>query len=169
MNSSSLRQVLYFVFLVLLQVLVLNHIFFLGYATPYVYIYFIIKLPVSVNRNLVVLLGFLLGLTIDLFCNTPGLNAAATTFAAFMRFPVQKLFFERDDFEHLVPKLSLLGMGFIKYIVAIILIHHTLLIAIESFSYFNIEVILLRILLSSLLTFILIFAFEGLSIKREKT
>ena len=169
MSSNSIRYILYFVLLVLLQVLVLNHIFFLGYATPYLYIYFIIKLPVSVNRNIVILLGFLLGLTIDLFCNTPGLNAAATTFTAFMRFPAQKLFFERDAFEHLVPKLSLLGMSFIKYTVAMILIHHTMLIFIESFSYFNIEVILLRILLSSLLTFILIFAFEGLSIKREKT
>jgi len=168
MSNDILKQAFYFLFLVLSQVLIFNHILFLGYATPYIYIYFIIKLPVNINRNIVVLLGFLIGITIDMFCNTPGLNAAATTCIAFLRLPAQKLFFERDDFEYLVPKLSLLGMSFIKYVVIMILVHHTILISLESFSYFNIEAIVLRILLSSLLTFIIIFAFEGLSIKRAK-
>jgi len=152
---------------VLLQVLILNQIFFLGYATPFLYIYFIIKLPVAMNRNMVVLLGFFLGLTIDLFCNTLGLNAAATTFAAFVRLPVQKLFFEREDFEHLKPKLSVLGGSFIKYAAAMILIHHTALVSIESFSYSDPLTIILRIISSSVLTFVLLFAIESLSIKKK--
>lgn len=166
-DNSIVRQIALFVSLVLLQVLILNQIFFLGYATPFFYIYFIIKLPVATNRNLVVLLGFLMGMTIDLFCNTLGVNAAAITFAAFLRLPIQKLFFEREDFEHLKPKLSVLGGSFIKYAVAMILIHHITLILIESFSYSDIVTIGLRILFSSVLTFILLFAVESLSIKKK--
>ena len=170
MNNNIFRLALLFVFLVLLQVLVLNHIFFLGYATPFLYIYFLIKLPVTLSRNVVILLGFALGISIDIFCNTLGLNAAAATFTAFLRAPVQKLFFNKEEFEHLELKLSSLGVNFIKYTVAIILIHHITLISIEYFSYFNIQTIFIRILLSSLLTFILIFAVEGgVMVKKKKT
>lgn len=163
-----IKQVLLFLTLVLLQVLVLNHVFFLGYATPFLYIYFIIKLPITLNRNIVILLGFIMGLTIDFFCNTMGLNAAATTLIAFLRQPVQKLFFDREDFEHLNLDLSSLGGSFVKYIVTLILIHHITLISIETFSYHDIVTILLRIISSSILTFILMSVIEGVSLKTKK-
>lgn len=166
---NSIKLILLFITLVLLQVLILNHMFFLGYATPFLYIYFLIKLPTTVNRNIVILLGFLLGITIDFFCFTPGLNAAATTLAAFFRYPIQRMFFDKEEFEHLEPKLSMLGQSFVKYIILMILIHHTVLICLEYFSFFNVKSILLRILSSSLLTFIIIFAIEGFSIKRKRT
>ncbi len=165
---NNLKLVLLFVFLVLIQVLILNHILFLGYATPLLYIYFLIKLPTSFSKNSVILLGFLLGITIDLFCNTLGVNAAATTFVAFLRYPIQKLFFNDDEFDHIEPKISILGGAFIKYCILIIFIHHSSLICLEYFSFFNIQTILLRIISSSLLTFIIIFAIEGFSVKRKK-
>lgn len=168
MSSSGLKQALLFIFLVLLQVLVLNHIFFLGYATPYLYLYFLIKLPVGANRNWVVFLGFLLGTVIDLFCNTLGINAAAATLVAFLREPIQKLFFERDAFEGIEPRFSNLGGSFIKYVIIMILVHHAALISIESFSYYNVGTVLLKIGLSSILTFILIYALEILSSKKVK-
>lgn len=165
---NNLKLALLFVFLVLIQVLILNHILFLGYATPLLYIYFLIKLPTSFSKNSVILLGFLLGITVDLFCNTWGVNAAATTFVAFLRYPIQKLFFNDDEFEHIEPKISVLGGAFIKYCILMIFIHHSTLICLEYFSFFNIQTILLRITSSSLLTFIIIFAIEGFSIKRKK-
>ncbi|MFR9166988.1 MAG: rod shape-determining protein MreD [Dysgonomonas sp.] len=168
MNSNNLKLAALFIVLVLLQALIFNHILFLGYATPFLYIYFLIKLPITLNRNLVIILGFLLGFVIDLFCNTPGLNAAATTFAAFLRYPIERLFFDKEMFEHLEPKLSTLGTSFIKYTIAIIIIHHATLISLEYFSYFNIQTVLLRIILSSLLTFILILAIEGYPYKKKK-
>ncbi|GAB6010849.1 rod shape-determining protein MreD [Viscerimonas tarda] len=166
-SSGVIKQLFLFIALVLLQVLVLNRISLLGYATPFLYIYFIIKLPVTVNRNIVILLGFILGLSIDIFCNTMGLNAVATTFIAFMRLPIQKLFFGRDDFEHLNLNLSALGSTFVKYIVAMVLLHHIVLVLVETFSYSDIITTLLRIFLSAVLTFIFIFALEGLSLKTK--
>ncbi len=70
MTSNWLKQLILFVMLILIQVLVLNHISFMGYATPFLYIYFILKMPLGTNRNLLILLSFLLGISVDIFCNT---------------------------------------------------------------------------------------------------
>ena len=66
----------WFIILVLLQVLVLNHIHFEQYATPLFYIYFLLKIDSDNSRKGLMLWAFSLGLCIDIFSNTPGLNAA---------------------------------------------------------------------------------------------
>lgn len=167
MVNNWLKQALLFIALILLQVLVLNHISFFNYATPFLYVYFIIKMPMGTNRNLLMLIAFFLGFTIDIFCNTPGQNAAAAVFAAFIRRPIQLLFFEREDFEHLIPNIGSLGATFMKYASLIVLAHHTVLILISSFSYINLQTIGLRIVFSGILTSILILAIEGITVKRK--
>lgn len=169
LKSNYFHFIISFVLLILLQVLVLNRISFLGYATPFFYIYFLLKLPINANRSLVTFLGFLLGFIIDIFCNTPGINAAASTLTAFLVRPVQGLFFVRDDYNGQIPSLSLLKVAFVKYAVILTLIHHMVLVCIESFSLFNIQLVALRVLFSTLLTFLLIFAFEGFSTKNKKS
>ncbi len=168
-KSSNIKYIIMFVLLVLLQVLVLNRISFLGYGVPFAYVYFIIKLPIRSNKSVVIFLSFLIGFVIDIFCNTPGINAAASTFVGLVRWPVQKLFFMVDDYDEQTPRLSLLGGAFIRYAIFLTLIHHIVLISIESFSYFNLEILLQRILLSTLLTSLLVFAFEGLSFKKKNS
>lgn len=168
-KSNAIKYILLFVLLVLLQVLVLNRITFLNYGIPFLYIYFIIKLPIGYNRNITTLLGFVIGMAIDIFCNTPGINAASTTLIGFLCQPIQKLFFMIDDYENQTPRLSLLGGSFMKYAVFLTFIHHVLLILLESFSFFNIKMILLRIAVSTILTSLLIFAFEGFSTKQKSS
>jgi rod shape-determining protein MreD len=164
-----IKYALLFILLVLLQVLVLNRISFLSYAVPFAYIYFILKLPVGFNRNLSVLLGFILGFIMDVFCNTPGINAAATTLAGFLSLPVQGLFFMVDDYNEQTPGSRLLGSAFMKSALLLTIIHHVVLISIESFSYSNIKLVIIRILLSTVLTVILVFAFEGFSLKKKSS
>lgn len=168
LKNNFIKYSLMFILLILFQILVLNRISFLGFAIPYFYIYFIIKLPIGFNRSLIVLLGFILGIIIDLFFNTPGINAAATTLAAFLCRPIQGLFFVADDYKEMEPRLSLLGANFMKYATIIVLIHNIALVSIESFSYFNMTTVIYRIVLSTLLTSLLILAFEGFSIKKTK-
>ena len=168
MLSSLLKYTLLFVLLVLLQALVWENISVLGYATPYLYIYFVIKLPIGLNRYLITFLGFILGLTIDMFANTPGLAAAATTFVAFFRRPIQGLCFERDGFSSFIPGISILGGGFMKYAVICVFLHHAILLLLESFSYFNIQIIALKILSSTILTSLLIFAVDSLASGKKK-
>jgi len=169
LKSNYIKYIAMFVILVLLQVLVLNRISLFGYATPFLYIYFIIKMPIGINRSVITLIGFLMGLTIDIFCNTPGVNAAATACAGFICGSIQGLFILKNDYNDQEPGWSQLGAAFVKYALLLTFIHHLLLISIETFSFFNIKLITLRILSSTILTFLLIFALEGFSRKDKKT
>ena len=54
MINNILRGFIYFVVLVLVQVLILNNIHFLRVATPFLYLYFILKMPVGSSRTNVV-------------------------------------------------------------------------------------------------------------------
>ena len=77
MFQTFISRIVWFVMLLLLQALVFNHVHIFGYATPMPYIYFLLILPSVTPRWLYVLLGFLLGLSVDLFTNTPGMAAGA--------------------------------------------------------------------------------------------
>lgn len=86
----------WFIILVLLQVLVLNHIHFEQYATPLFYIYFLLKIDSDNSRKGLMLWAFSLGLCIDIFSNTPGLNAATAVCTAFCRPWILRLFSLRE-------------------------------------------------------------------------
>ena len=101
------QNILRFVLLVLVQVLVLNNIQFLGYLNPYLYILFILALPVRLRQWIVLLLAFVLGLTIDAFSNTMGLHAFATVFMAFFRLPIIKMFTTIEEGVSPIPSFQI--------------------------------------------------------------
>ena len=70
MKLDYLYEMLLFAALIVLQVLIFNQISIFGFATPFLYIYFLLKLPVGRNLFYVIIAGFLLGFTIDIFLNT---------------------------------------------------------------------------------------------------
>ena len=51
----------------------------------YIYPLFILMLPIQMFRPFVIVLGFVMGLCVDLFYDTLGMHAAAGTFAAYLR------------------------------------------------------------------------------------
>ncbi len=98
---TALQNIFRFILLVLLQVLVLNNIQFMGYINPYLYILFILSLPYQTPKWFVLLLGFRLGLTIDVCSNTMGMHAFATVFVAFLRGGTIKLFTSIEEYRHI--------------------------------------------------------------------
>jgi rod shape-determining protein MreD len=166
---SIFKEILLFVILVLLQVLLLNRIAVFGLAVPILYIYFLIKLPYGRNRFYVIVSGFLLGIVIDIFLNTPGMNAAATTIIATLRSMVLNLFYPKNEYEDLVPGIHTSTAAFVKFTVMMVLLHQTLLFFIEAFTLFNLTSTLIRIGSSSVLTIVLILALDSLSVRREKS
>ena len=149
MNKTAL-QIIRFVVLVLLQVLVINHIRLGGYVHPYIYLIFIMLLPFSTPKWQLLVLGFALGLSVDLFTGTPGLHAGATTLMAFCRPSIIKLISGNQKFENIPePNVGQLGgIWFLRYALFMVLIHHFALFLLESFSFRLIGQVLLRILLS---------------------
>ena len=95
--NSWLRYFFLFIVVVFLQVTIGNSIHLLGVAIPFLYIYFIIRLPLSLSVNWTLTLAFILGLVIDIFSNTPGMNALACTVVAFLRKPILNLYTPRGE------------------------------------------------------------------------
>ncbi len=157
MNKTVL-QIVRFVALVLLQVLVINHIRLGGYVHPYVYLIFIMLLPFNTPQWQLLLLGFVLGLTIDLFTGTLGLHAGATTLMAFCRPSIIKLVSGNQKFENVQePNLGQLGGAwFFRYAICMVLVHHLSLFVLESFSFRLMGQVLLRLLLSAPVSIFLI-------------
>lgn len=149
MNKTLLHSIR-FVALVLAQVLIINHLRLGGYVHPYIYLIFIMLLPVNMPKWQVLLLGFALGLTVDVFTGTLGLHAGATTLMAFCRPAILRLVSGHQKLENVQePNLAQLGgIWFLRYAFCLVLVHHFALFFLESFSFHLIGQVLLRILLS---------------------
>jgi rod shape-determining protein MreD len=162
MINSILRFSLIFIVLILLQVLLFNNIQFSGYVNPYVYILFIILLPVEIPSWLLLLLSFMTGIIIDLFSGSPGMHSSATVLAGFVRPSVLRIVSPRDGYEQR-SEPSMLRYGFqwfLTYTLLIVLIHHATLFYLEVFRFADFFRTLLRVLLSSLFTVVFIMLIE---------
>lgn len=163
---TALQNIFRFILLVLLQVLVLNNIQFMGYINPYLYILFILSLPYQTPKWFVLLLGFTLGLTIDMCSNTMGMHAFATVFVAFLRNGIMKLFTSIEEGNNPTPSFYTFGVSaYIKYVVLMVFIHHAILFYLEAFSFVHFWIISTKILLSSVVTILLIFGIQSLNKK----
>ena len=155
MNSAVYTNSIRFLTLVLIQVLVCNHINFLGYINPYIYILFIMLFPVKNNRVIIILLSFLLGITIDLFQDSGGIHAAACVFIAYVR-PVILKFSFGMMYDHQTIKFDSVEFGAkLTYITILTALHHLILFSLEIFSASKIILVLQKTLFSSIFTILL--------------
>ena len=163
MLINYLHKIGWFIGLVLLQVLILNNVHIAGYATPFLYIYLILKFESDVSRNALMLWAFFLGLAVDVLSDTPGMNAAATVLLAFLRPSLLRLFTPRDNPDSFIPSFKTMGISpFLKYTTASVFVHSLALLSIEFFSFTSIWLLLLRVLLCTILTVTCIIAIEGI-------
>jgi rod shape-determining protein MreD len=147
-----------FFVLVLVQVLILNNIQFSGLVNPYIYILFILLLPFTIPGYFLLGISFILGISIDIFGNTPGIHAGATVLLGFLRPALAQLVSSRELIEKgSTPNMTQLGFAnFIKYTVISVLIHHLFLFFAEAFSFGDFFETLLRWILSSVFSIIII-------------
>ena len=93
MNKLVTTNITRFILLVLLQVLILSNINFLGFINPYLYVFFILLLPLNLDHWKVLIYSFLIGIVIDVFQDSGGINAAASLVAAYFRPNILKFAF----------------------------------------------------------------------------
>lgn len=148
------RNILRFIVVVLFQVLVMDNVMLNGYMVPYVYLLFILLMPFETPRWIVLLSGFALGLTIDLWEHTPGMHTAATVLIAFIRPYLLSLMSPRDGYEpETFPRVYFYGFAwFLKYTLLMVFIHHLLLFYLEVFQLQNFLSTLSRVILSTILS-----------------
>jgi rod shape-determining protein MreD len=152
------KYFLQFAVLILAQLLLFSNIEFSGYINPYIYILLILLLPFNTPGLVLLVVSFTLGIMIDLFSGTPGVHSSATLLMAFSRPAVMAMFSPREGYQTgTLPRLEQFGLEwFAKYTVALVLVHHFTLFYLEVFTFHHFFSTLLRALLSSILTSLLI-------------
>lgn len=169
MSRVILINLLRFIVLVFIQVFLLKNINVYDFSTPYIYILFILLLPFDTPNILLFILAFIMGLTIDAFYDTPGLNTAACVLLAFVRIIFISITVQKEGFDNEPePTLSIMGLRwFLTYATVLTFIHHFFLFNLEAFSLSQIELTISRVLLSSLFT-VFLMLISGLLFFRKK-
>ena len=167
MILDVIKYVISFILLVLFQGLILNNIELGGYVNPYLYVLFILMLPFETPSWLVLLLGFVLGLSVDVFTSTLGMHISATVFMAFARAYLLKMIQPRGGYDFgLKPNVQMMGvLWYLMYAGILVALHHLFLFYIESFKITQFFSTMGRALLSIFFTLVLVFIFQLFSYK----
>lgn len=160
---QTLQRVVWFVVLVLVQAEVLNHVHIMGYATPVVFIYYILVLNSEIPRKSLLFQAFLLGLCVDLFSNTPGMHAAASTLLAFMRRPLLQTQMLRETTDDYEPGIRSMGFApFLRYVSSAVLLFMVVVRLIDAFNFLHIIELLLRIVTDTVITVVCIMCIDAM-------
>jgi rod shape-determining protein MreD len=169
MGNSFIKNILRFIILILIQVTILDNINFGGYINPYLYVYFILLLPFEAPGWLLLISAFLMGISIDAFENTMGINAAATVMMAFFRPVVLRSITGKDFDKGTNPSIRDFGFKwFFTYSLILIFIHHLTLFYLEVFRFAHFFATLQRVLLSTILTLFLVIVVQYIFEKPSK-
>lgn len=161
MTIDSLKRLLVFVLFYLAQALVCNRIQLFHCAIPLPYIHFVIMFPRNLPKWSILLWSFALGVTIDMFSNTPGVASSSLTLAGALQPYLLEFFIPRDAEENINVSAKTLGWGkFSTFTLLIVFIFCFTFFTVEAFNFYNWQQWLQYIFSSMLLTFILILSLE---------
>lgn len=156
-NKTIFTDIIYVFLLVTFQVFVLNRITLFGQYTAVLYPVFVLFYPFFRNKYLFLASSFILGLTVDAFLGTWGINAFATTLVAYFRTLIFRT--STDTSTDFFSFQTLQWSQFLFFIFSSILIHQTAVQLVEFFKLSRILEIILNILATSTISFILILVY----------
>ena len=169
MSLDVLKRVVLFVVFVLAQTMILGRIHLFGYATPLLYVYFVLLFPRNYPKWGILLWSFSLGLLIDIFSNTPGVAAASMTLIGAVQPYYLEMFVSREDFEELQPSMKNLGVvKYLYYAVALTVLYCVVFFTLETFSFFDFGEWLRCVLGSAVITLVLLLTFESVANRKHE-
>lgn len=170
--SELLKNIIRFLFFLLVQVYILNKIPHLHrFITPYIYYLFILWLPFSVSRVGLLFIGFLTGLVLDYFMMTPGLHAAASVLIAYIRPFVIHLLAPKDASEFTYREPSPKAMGWTPYMVYIFILtvlHHGYMVFLEWLNFGSFLDFIIKVVATTGISMLLVLTIELLFPRKLK-
>lgn len=170
--TDLLKNIIRFVLFILLQEYVLNQIPPLHqFITPYLYFLFILWLPFSMPRMMLLLVAFLFGLCMDFFTKSPGLHAAPCVLIAYMRPFLLALLLPQETTELSYVEPSLKSMGWAPYFVYVLILtfmHHAYLVLIQWLQFGNFLYYLGKVTGTTAISMMLIFLTEMLFYRKAR-
>ena len=132
---------------------------------------FIMLLPFETGTFTLMILGFSLGLLIDIFSNTYGLHASSLLLMAYMRPIIFKFYGPREGYDPL-KEPSIFDMGnrwFIFVFGFLLLFHHLWYFMVEIFRFDQFLLVLQKTLFSVVISYLLCLILQTFIIKKSKT
>ena len=168
MNRHLSAQLIRIVLLVAIQILIARRIVFFGDAFNYVHLFLypvvIMLLPLRLNTMMTIVVAFFIGLSVDLFYQTPGVHASACVFTGYFRSHVLRWMEpDRGYPVHIIPSRFHMGMPWFIQYSAILLGGHILwYYIIDVFTFVFIWDIILKSFFSFLISFVFLFIYQVL-------
>lgn len=175
-----LKNILRFCIIVSLQVLILNKITLRWWSEPsgfpvfipYIYPLFILLLPFEIPVWTLLIIGFVLGATVDSFGNTAGMHACATVLIAYLRTNVLSALLPRNlsEYSGLQPSTRNMGwMPFLVYSGFLTILHHLLFFSVELWNLSNVGQLLLKTAASAATSMLFIVVYLLLFTKQDNS
>jgi hypothetical protein len=156
MNRSVIINGISFVIYLFFQVIILKNSVLFGSAFCFLYIGYLLLLPVETNPLWLMFIGFGMGLFIDMFYDSAGIHASASVAVMYLRnFWLTRVTPQGGYDNGAVPGLASDGLQwFLIYATPMVFVHHALLFFIEAggFQYFGFT--LMKVIFSTLYTMI---------------
>lgn len=158
-NSLNIKQVFIWVLFIASQILFAQNIILYNKAFCFIYVGFILLLPISVSRNYLLLIAAFTGFVIDVFYNSLGTHMAATILMAFIRPLWINAITPRGGYENIdSPTAKDLGLAwFLAYSLPLAFIHLCLVFFVEAGGFHMFFFVIFKAITSTFLTvFVLI-------------
>jgi len=162
--SDLLRNIIRLFLFIFVQVYILDKVGALHqYIIPYLYYLFILWIPFSVSRIGLLFIGFITGMALDYFTNTPGLHAAPCVLIAYLRPFVINILSPKDTAEFNYREPSPRSMGWTPYLVYVLILtvfHHLYLVTLEWLSFGSFFHLLIKVLSTTAISLLLVIITE---------
>ncbi len=164
--KEFLKLVLWAVVLFLLQVFVFSPLGLFGQGNIFVYIMFFLIIPLRVKPIPLMLIAFFFGLLVDNFTGSYGIHCFSATLIAGARQYVQRLFFDKDELENTATLFVRFSADYYKYTFTMTLLYSLSVFLLQAFSFRYIPAVLLKTVVSTVATFVVLFFIQATLLKR---
>jgi hypothetical protein len=170
--SDLVRNIIRFAVFIAVQVYLLNKIPHLHqFVIPYIYYLFILWIPFTVSRIGLLFIGFLTGMALDAFMQTPGIHTAPCVLIAFLRPYVIGVLTPKDtsEFNYREPSPRAIGWTpYLVYVLVLTLVHHTYMVVLEWASFGSFLRLLIKVGSTTAISMLLVIVTELLFPRKMK-
>jgi len=154
-----LKNIGSFFVLIVLQILIFNNIGITSWEIiPAFFLLIILLLPFEIPDWMLLLISFLIGLVIDIFTDSMGLNSSACVIMSFIRPLVLRTLSPRGGYDAgTQPRVHYMGLPwFLQYAGILVFVHQFSYYFLEDFTFDHVWRVLIKIIIGTFFSLMLI-------------
>ncbi len=155
------KQIGRYILVMILQVLLFDQLQLWGVCHPYIYILCLLMMPITLPHNAEMVIGAVVGLIMDVFCNSLGIHTASCILLMFIRpYLIGAVVNDKDRLNEQISLRSIGMEALIKYVAIMVVVHHLTVFMLAAWSWHHLGFVLLETVVSSTITILVIIAYN---------